>query len=116
MRSSPILSRTPTRYAGEDKPCAIRIRVEPQGKAALTSVHDNGIGIPPDEQDKVFERFFRASNAGTRARNGLGLGLYICKSVVEQHHGRIWLESAQGKGSTFYFTLPALAGVKSASK
>ncbi|MBI2863588.1 MAG: HAMP domain-containing histidine kinase [Chloroflexi bacterium] len=72
------------------------------GCEAQVSVSDRGIGIPHDKQPYVFERFFRAAEGG----GGLGLGLYISRSIVEAHGGRIWLHSQEGKGSTFYFTLP----------
>lgn len=94
------------KYTSDTGQCAIRIALEADDKEAVASIHDNGIGIPSDQQARVFDRFFRASNAGTRSRNGLGLGLYICKNIVEQHKGRIWLNSLAGKGTTFYFALP----------
>jgi PAS domain S-box-containing protein len=72
----------------------------------VTAIRDYGVGIPTDQQERVFDRFFRAMNAGAHTRSGLGLGLYISRSLVERHGGRIWLESVQGKGSTFYFSLP----------
>lgn len=69
-------------------------------------VRDSGIGIPPEEQSKVFERFYQVANGAGAARRGAGLGLSICKHIVERHHGRIWVESAVGQGSTFYVALP----------
>ncbi len=69
-------------------------------------VRDSGIGIPLAEQTKVFERFYQVANAASAARHGAGLGLSICKHIVERHHGRIWVESAPGQGSTFYVALP----------
>ena len=98
------------KYASEHAPCNIRIAVETAGEEAIVSIRDKGIGIPLGEQERVFERFFRASNAGTRVRNGLGLGLYIGRSIVEQHGGRIWLESAEGRGTALYFALPLAPG------
>ena len=70
------------------------------------SVVDNGPGIPPDLLEAVFERFWQA---GENDRRGLGLGLYIAKSIVEAHGGRIWAESRIGEGSAFHFTLPTSA-------
>ncbi|MHC4291395.1 MAG: sensor histidine kinase, partial [Planctomycetota bacterium] len=68
---------------------------------------DTGIGIPAEEQDKVFDEFFRASNARKAERDGTGLGLSISKEIVERHGGTIWAASQEGRGSTFSFTLPA---------
>ena len=70
------------------------------------SVHDNGIGIPEDVKNKIFERFYRVNNARVNTFPGLGLGLYIAAIIIQQHGGKIWLESALNKGSTFYFILP----------
>jgi K+-sensing histidine kinase KdpD len=72
----------------------------------IVSVSDKGIGIAPQYQDKIFERFFRVENRLTRGVTGSGLGLSICKGHVKAHGGRIWLESEPGRGSVFYFTLP----------
>ncbi|MBM2824555.1 MAG: hypothetical protein HW402_219 [Dehalococcoidales bacterium] len=72
----------------------------------IVSVSDEGIGIPPEHQDRVFERFYRVDNPVTRGTPGSGLGLSIAKGHVEAHGGKIWLESAPGKGSRFYFSLP----------
>jgi len=69
-------------------------------------VADTGVGIPPDELARLFQKFSRASNAAARAVEGTGLGLYISRAIVERHGGRIWAESEPGKGSTFWFTLP----------
>jgi len=70
-------------------------------------VRDNGIGIPAADQDKIFQRFSRGSNS-TRMDpgGGSGLGLYIAKAVIEQAGGRIWFESKENEGTTFYATLP----------
>ncbi|PTL79465.1 PAS domain-containing sensor histidine kinase [Vitiosangium sp. GDMCC 1.1324] len=85
----------------------IRVTVERDtAQQALVSVADGGIGIPPDQKAHLFERFFRARNAPISGFGGLGLGLYICRDIVEHHGGRIWVESEVGKGSTFHFTLP----------
>jgi signal transduction histidine kinase len=72
----------------------------------IISVADSGIGIPPEHLDRVFDRFHRVDSGLTREVNGLGLGLAICKRVVELHGGRIWGESELGEGSTFYLSLP----------
>ncbi len=70
------------------------------------SVADTGMGIPRKDQDKLFERFFRAANASMTGASGTGLGLYIVKSLVELHGGQIWFESEENKGTTFYVTFP----------
>ncbi|MFH0818802.1 MAG: ATP-binding protein [Patescibacteria group bacterium] len=69
-------------------------------------VRDHGIGVPKDQEKHMFERFFRADNAITSQTEGSGLGLYIAKKILALHKGDIWLESKEGQGSTFYFTLP----------
>ncbi len=73
---------------------------------ALVSVSDEGVGIPPEHQDKVFGRFHRVDSPLTRSTAGSGLGLSITKGHVEAHGGEVWLESAVRKGSKFYFSLP----------
>jgi signal transduction histidine kinase len=72
----------------------------------LVSVADQGSGIPPERLDRVFDKFYRVGDDLVKKTNGVGLGLYICKNIVEQHGGRIWVESTPGEGSTFKFTLP----------
>ncbi|KAF3888753.1 MULTISPECIES: response regulator [Nostocales] len=74
----------------------------------LLSVTDTGIGIATDDQPKVFERFKQVGNTLTDKPKGTGLGLPICKQIIEHHGGRIWVESEQGSGSTFFFTLPLM--------
>ena len=72
----------------------------------LLAVSDEGIGIPAEEWERVFERFHRVENEITRRMRGAGLGLAVCQGIVEAHGGRIWVESQPGAGSTFCFTLP----------
>jgi len=84
----------------------IEIFLEKNEKEIKVQISDNGLGIPQDEQKKVFTRFFRGSNITQIDTEGTGLGLYIAKNIIEAHGGRIWFESEEGKGSTFYFTIP----------
>lgn len=84
-----------------------RVYVSLKGnKEILFSVKDSGIGIPEDQKERVFTKFFRAKNALKIETEGSGLGLYITKNIIEAHGGKIWFESKENKGSTFYFTLP----------
>lgn len=76
----------------------------------VVSVSDQGIGIPTDHLQKVFERFYRLESGIARRRGGTGLGLSICKRLVEAHGGKIWAESTLGHGSKFSFTLPIVEG------
>ncbi len=78
----------------QDEPCA------------LVRIHDQGIGIPREQQARLFARFSRASNASAHGITGTGLGLFLCRELIERHGGRIWLESEEGKGSIFSFMLP----------
>lgn len=87
---------------GAGKPITVRVWLN--GDDAFLSVEDQGIGIPPDQQKRIFGRFERAVSA--RHYGGLGLGLYICRQIVEAHGGSIHLTSIQGQGTTFTVTLP----------
>ena len=84
----------------------IVVSVEDKGDHLITSVRDRGIGIPGDELSQVFERFHRGRQVSSTNYGGLGLGLYISKQIIERHGGTIWVESAEGVGTTFYFSLP----------
>jgi chemotaxis family two-component system sensor kinase Cph1 len=85
-------------------PLQVRVSAEKYGAEALFCVTDNGIGIDPKHQPRIFQAFFRSDTQGKY--KGSGLGLAICQQVVEQHRGRIWVESQLGEGSRFYFSLP----------
>ncbi|MCP3059280.1 PAS domain-containing protein [Myxococcus sp. K38C18041901] len=85
---------------------SVRLKLERDGSMAHVSVRDSGIGIPEDQREHLFQRFFRARNAPISGFGGLGLGLYICRDIVERHGGHIWVDTRVGHGSTFHFTLP----------
>lgn len=82
----------------------ISVRVAPAGSEVLFSVRDTGSGIPTEQLEAIFERFWQGT---AHDRRGLGLGLFITRCIVEAHGGRVWAESDLGKGSRFFFTLPA---------
>ena len=84
----------------------ITCRMEENGSNVILSISDQGLGIPKKDIDHVFDRFFRVDKARSRAQGGTGLGLAISKEVVTMLHGKIWVESTLGKGSTFFNSLP----------
>ena len=89
----------------------IFVDVRERGDQIVTSVCDRGIGIPNDELSQVFERFHRGRQVSSTNYGGLGLGLYIAKEIVDRHGGAIWVESKEGSGTTFFFSLPATPAV-----
>lgn len=84
----------------------IIVKLEKKGEIAICSVQDFGNGIVKAQQDKIFERFYRVTGNNLHTYPGLGLGLFIAKEIIERHSGKIWFESEEGVGSTFYFSLP----------
>jgi len=84
----------------------IHIRLRAEGGQIILQVSDTGPGIPPSDQPRIFEKFYRGENVPDDVP-GSGLGLAIVKSIVDSHHGRIWVESTLGQGSTFFVVLPA---------
>ena len=86
------------------------ITAKEKGDFVQIDVSDTGIGIPESVQSKIFDKFFRVDNSSTRTEAGTGIGLFIVKCLVETHGGEIWVESGEGNGSTFSFTLPQADG------
>ena len=88
---------------------SIEIDVNPYKEASeflRINVRDHGSGIPSEDSDKLFQKFYRIDNSSTRTTVGTGLGLAVTKALVELHGGEIWVESETGEGSVFSFTLP----------
>jgi PAS domain S-box-containing protein len=93
------------RYTPAEKN-SVDIALKKNKENYVISVSDYGIGIPPEAQGRIFEKFFRADNAVKTETEGTGLGLYVCKMIVESSGGKIWFESKIGKGTVFYVSLP----------
>jgi signal transduction histidine kinase len=92
------------KYSGDSR--IIEVIAESIGDSVTISVKDFGIGIPQEDQNKIFDHFYRGGNELTRSVKGSGIGLTIVKRIIEAHHGKVTLESIPGKGSTFQVTLP----------
>lgn len=91
------------KYSEEDN--EVRITARTQADKVCIMIEDNGVGIPKEDQTRVFERFYRVDKARSRKAGGTGLGLSIVKHLVQAHGGEVWVDSEPGKGSTFFFTL-----------
>ena len=91
--------------------CAARL--DPAGGAVVLSVADTGVGIAPEDHERIFEEFGQAGDVLPEKPRGTGLGLAICRQIVEHHGGRLWLESEVGRGTTFSFSLPLTSGAPS---
>ena len=98
------------KFGGDSGDVTVRVR-EVDGEV-VTSVEDHGVGVPKADQARIFERFYKVDRARVRG-GGTGLGLSIARHVLEQHGGRIWVESEEGIGSTFSFALPVAPGANS---
>ena len=99
------------KYSSKERQLHIKIRVsETEDKKILFAVEDNGIGIPDEFLEKIFNKFIRVTVSEEGEVTGTGLGLSICRGIMENHGGKIWAESELGKGSTFYFELNKYKG------
>jgi two-component system CheB/CheR fusion protein len=85
---------------------SIKLYCQQADNMLLVSVKDEGIGINPEEQEKLFDRYYRIENPNTVSISGFGLGLYLSAEIIQRHKGKVWSESVLGEGSTFYFSLP----------
>ncbi len=112
IKYTPSRRKTHDVRAERDEDAIITINVERNGDKVVVSVKDNGIGIPKEAMPKLFQKFSRADNARDMYIDGTGLGLFIIKEIVEGHGGKVWVESEEGKGSTFYVELPINAQKK----
>ncbi|HLG73072.1 MAG TPA: ATP-binding protein [Chloroflexota bacterium] len=92
------------KYSPREAPVSIRLTSGPD--EIQFSVADRGIGIPEDQRERIFERFYRVDNSAARKAKGTGLGLFIVRAIIEAHGGRIWVDSTPGQGSTFHIALP----------
>ncbi|MCU4971135.1 PAS domain S-box protein [Halobacteria archaeon AArc-m2/3/4] len=95
-------------YSG-DEPPQVHVAVERDGAMWEVSVHDEGIGIDPDEADRIFDVFQRLHSQ--EEHSGTGIGLALCRRIIERHDGKIWVESSPGEGATFSFTVPAVSEI-----
>jgi PAS domain S-box-containing protein len=95
------------KYSPESEKIIVQSHVDPE--KVTVCVVDSGLGIPADKQEKVFEQFFRVSGPRESTYPGLGLGLYISSEIIKREKGKIWVESVEGKGSTFCFSLPVFS-------
>ena len=92
------------KYSPDGGVITVKLRQEQQ--KIVLSISDQGLGIPRENLGKIFDRFYRVDKARSREQGGTGLGLAIAKEIVNEHHGKIWANSSEGKGSTFYISLP----------
>jgi two-component system sensor histidine kinase VicK len=94
------------KYSPQGSEITLDARLE--GKRAILSVKDRGIGIPRESLEKVFDMFYRVQITSKHHATGTGLGLALVKEIAETHKGQVWAESTLGQGSTFYISLPVV--------
>jgi signal transduction histidine kinase len=94
------------KYSPQGGPITITLDEDEDRRNAFFTIEDQGIGIPENQRGRIFSRFMRADNTQMYDIKGTGLGLYLCRELVERHEGRIWFKSVEGQGSTFYVSLP----------
>ncbi|PJF32510.1 MAG: hypothetical protein CUN52_01325 [Phototrophicales bacterium] len=94
----------------------IVVSVYSEGQYVVFKIQDNGVGIPKEIQERVFERFYRGQQAGVEHITGTGLGLSLVKTIVESHKGKVWLESQPQQGTTFYVRVPSLVKFSDSQK
>jgi signal transduction histidine kinase len=94
------------KFSGESRRIEITVRFD--GREVVTSVRDFGLGVATCDQERIFERYYRAASVSSRY-GGLGVGLYVARTIIARHGGRMWCESNVGRGSTFYFTFPVIS-------
>ncbi|MEK7606607.1 MAG: ATP-binding protein, partial [Patescibacteria group bacterium] len=111
LQSSSLRGAVATKQSQGSEIAALPLVARNDKGAILIKVSDTGYGIPKNQQDKIFTKLFRADNVREQDTEGTGLGLYIVKSIIGHSGGKIWFESEENKGTTFYVTLP-LAGMK----
>jgi len=92
------------KYSPDNK--LIKISSSVENSSVTLAIHDQGMGIKPEDLEKLFERFYRVESNNMQHISGFGIGLYLSSEIIERHGGRIWAESELGKGATFFFSLP----------